>query len=579
MAVPDFQTLMLPVLKAFSDGEEHRSPDIRAVVAHALDLSVADQSETVASGQSRFTNRIAWATIYLRRAGLLDEIRRGVSKISERGRELLIAPPERITIAYLMKYPEFAEFRSKRGAAVESEDELGPESDARQSWLLAWNPKNWSWDDLRSNLERSARGEEIAERWSCASSKIEVDDEVWIVRVGFEPRVVFGHGKVVRAPYEAPHWNDARRTAGENADFVDVVFDELRDPDGPEVVSVSKLKEDAKTYQWWTPQQSGIAIKLEAAAALLELWRGMGLIAGSGPDGGVQEAHESYELKDAARDVFMPRDGFAQIVATLRRKRNIVLQGPPGVGKSFVARRIAYSLMGAKAPRRVEMVQFHQAYSYEDFIQGYRPTGNGFELRDGVFCKFAAIAQDDPARTYVFIIDEINRGNLSKVLGELMLLIEADKRGPDWSMPLAYSDRRFHVPANLYLIGLMNTADRSLAMVDYALRRRFAFIDLKPQFDSAAFRDHLLERGAHVGLVEMICTRLTALNLEISDDTANLGPGFCIGHSFFSPTPEEEDIDDHWYRRIIEEEVGPLLHEYWFDDSRRASGWVTRLLA
>ena len=289
--------------------------------------------------------------------------------------------------------------------------------------------------------------------------------------------------------------------------------------------------------------------------------------------------NEPYGIDEALRDLFLSRFDLEEAIDALLRRKNAILQGPPGVGKSFVARRLAYCLMGERAPDRVELVQFHQAYSYEDFIQGYRPTGSGFELRDGTFHRFATRARRDGTRPYVFIIDEINRGNLSKVLGELMMLIEADKRGPEWAMPLAYSrdsDERFYVPANLYLLGLMNTADRSLAMVDYALRRRFAFIDLSPAYGSDAFRSSLAENGASAEMLNKICSRMNALNQEIAEDTSNLGPGFCIGHSYFSPNGGA--LDEAWYRKVVKEEVAPLLREYWFDVPKRASDWLAKLL-
>jgi 5-methylcytosine-specific restriction endonuclease McrBC GTP-binding regulatory subunit McrB len=239
--------------------------------------------------------------------------------------------------------------------------------------------------------------------------------------------------------------------------------------------------------------------------------------------------------------------------------------------------------MGQKDPRRVEMVQFHQSYAYEDFVQGWRPSAaGGFELHDGAFHRFCRKAAGDPDRKYVFIIDEINRGNLSKVFGELMMLIEPDKRGEAYAIPLTYArapDDRFHVPANLYVLGMMNTADRSLAMVDYALRRRFSFVRLRPEFESESFTNHLVEEGVPEDVVERIVQRMTELNRIIGEDSKNLGPGFEIGHSFFVPAEDEEGRDDTWYERVVRYEIEPLLHEYWFDQPERVEGQVAKLLA
>lgn len=290
---------------------------------------------------------------------------------------------------------------------------------------------------------------------------------------------------------------------------------------------------------------------------------------------------EAFSLDAAMADIFVPRGKVEDILALLNNKKNIVLQGPPGVGKSYIAKRLAYALMGEKATDRVEMVQFHQSYAYEDFVQGYRPSDSGFELKNGLFHQFCTKAAKDPGKPYVFIIDEINRGNLSKIFGELMLLIEADKRGEEWRVPLTYSKdlgERFYVPSNVYLIGLMNTADRSLAMVDYALRRRFAFIDLQPEFKSEGFARYLKDQGADDAMLATIVSRMTALNDRIAKDTTNLGPGFCIGHSFFCSDALNGIYDNAWYQQIVHFELSPLIHEYWFDDPTTAELIIDELL-
>lgn len=291
---------------------------------------------------------------------------------------------------------------------------------------------------------------------------------------------------------------------------------------------------------------------------------------------------EPYDKKKAMKGLFLAESQFDQMLTALEEKKNIILQGPPGVGKTYVANRLACALMGCNDPQRIDMIQFHQSYSYEDFIQGYRPTAKGyFELKHGIFYQFCRRAQRDERRPYVFIIDEINRGNLSKIFGELMMLIEPDKRGEEFAIPLTYSqddDEKFYIPENLYLIGMMNTADRSLAMVDYALRRRFRFITLKPEFSSEVFKVFLINAGADPALVDKIVTRMNQLNEVIAADTKNLGPGYKIGHSYFSPRDKFKP-DEDWYRRIIELEIMPLIQEYWFDNEHKVKEQRAALLA
>jgi 5-methylcytosine-specific restriction protein B len=231
--------------------------------------------------------------------------------------------------------------------------------------------------------------------------------------------------------------------------------------------------------------------------------------------------------------------------------------------------------MGIKDISRVMMIQFHQSYSYEDFIEGYRPSSKGFELARGTFYTFCKKAADDKENKYFFIIDEINRGNLSKIFGELFMLIENDKRGSKNELPLLYSHELFHVPDNLYLIGTMNTADRSLAMLDYALRRRFAFFDLVPGFETELFQEYRENLNRTNPKFNTLVQTVEELNKEISNDES-LGDGFCIGHSYFCNL-DSSTCNDTELTAIINYELVPMLKEYWFDAPEKVRRWAELL--
>ena len=281
--------------------------------------------------------------------------------------------------------------------------------------------------------------------------------------------------------------------------------------------------------------------------------------------------YPEYTAENFLDDVYMSEEDYSRLVGLLRNKKNIILQGAPGVGKTYAAKRLAYSMMGVKDIERVMMVQFHQSYSYEDFIMGFRPSSTGFELKKGAFYNFCKKAEIDSDNEYFFIIDEINRGNLSKIFGELFMLIENDKRGN--ALQLLYFDEKFAVPENVYIIGMMNTADRSLAMLDYAFRRRFAFFDIKPGFETPGFREYRMALDNEKFNKLISCVE--SLNREISVDES-LGEGFCIGHSYFCNL-QPDTIDDSWLYGVVEYELIPLLKEYWFDELMKVKDWSENL--
>ena len=283
----------------------------------------------------------------------------------------------------------------------------------------------------------------------------------------------------------------------------------------------------------------------------------------------VTTSYDSYTAEDFLQDVYMDAERYQTLKALLLTKKNVILQGAPGVGKTFAAKRLAYSIMEEKDTSRVQMVQFHQSYSYEDFIMGFRPTETGFTLKKGVFYEFCRKAEKDDERPYFFIIDEINRGNLSKIFGELFMLIESDKRGVE--LQLLYADEQFSIPGNVHIIGMMNTADRSLAMLDYALRRRFAFFEMPPAFESSGFQAYKVK--INNSKFDRLIETVERLNEEIAEDDS-LGEGFRIGHSYFCTNI---NINDERLNSVVEFELIPLLKEYWFDESAKVKDWSRAL--
>jgi 5-methylcytosine-specific restriction protein B len=295
----------------------------------------------------------------------------------------------------------------------------------------------------------------------------------------------------------------------------------------------------------------------------------------------VAYAAPAYKKADALAELFVTETELDAALAGLERRHNLLLQGPPGTGKTFLARRLAWLLLGAQDESRIELVQFHPSYGYEDFMLGFRPDAKGrFHLVPGVLPLLCQRATADPDRPYFLLIEEVNRGNVPRIFGELLLLLEADKRGPAHALRLPYAPPdapRFFVPDNLYVIGTLNLADRSLSPLDYALRRRFAFVALSPQF-GAPLRQFLAAKQLPQALIQQLCSRMQALNQTIADDP-ELGPDFEIGHSYFCQPPTRPEQAAAWLRAIMEQEIGPLLADYWREQPATAVAQLRKLLA
>ena len=330
----------------------------------------------------------------------------------------------------------------------------------------------------------------------------------------------------------------------------DELYDALEQIDLSDIVLFVKTEEPA-------------AANNEVGGSLLE----------AGPVAEPVNTLEKYTEEDFLAEVFMSKEDYGKLRGLVERKKNVILQGAPGVGKTFSAKRLAYSMMGVKDESRIASIQFHQNYSYEDFIMGYKPEGSDFLLKHGIFYDFCEEARKHPEEEYFFIIDEINRGNLSKIFGELLQLIEADYRGEENKTLLAYTHEPFSVPENLFLIGMMNTADRSLALIDYALRRRFSFFEMAPGFQTVGFKEY--QSNIDESVFDDFVNQIILLNEDISSDPA-LGPGFQIGHSYLC-LKKDENYTDEWLQSVMEFDILPTLYEYWFDDKNKAQNWEGRL--
>ena len=424
---------------------------------------------------------------------------------------------------------------------------------AKQYWWLNANPKVWSFSNIHI-------GEKV--EWTFYNSsgnkrrifKNFEDAKVGDIVIGYESNPV----KQIVCICKIADKQDGKSILVEKTENLDV----------PIEYSVLKSDDELSKMEY-LKNPLGSLFKLTKD----EYIGVMDLIREENPSNNSKPVNKVYSKDDFLAEVYMTEAKYNRLLNVLKRKKNIILQGAPGVGKTFAAKRLAYAMMGEKDKERIEFIQFHQNYSYEDFIMGYKPTENGgFAMQYGVFYRFCKKAENNPEHDYFFIIDEINRGNMSKVFGELLLLIEKDYRGT--SSKLAYQNLNFSVPKNIYIIGMMNTADRSLAMIDYALRRRFSFFDMEPGFETSGFKAYQEKLASEKfnALIECI----QELNAEIADDPS-LGKGFCIGHSHFCGLQADECTQEV-LEDIVEYDILPMLSEYWFDNlTEKVAPWSEKL--
>jgi len=517
-------------------------------------------------GLKKFDNEVAFARAYLAYEGFLDKSTKGVWKLTEKGFAAQI--DSEMASDIFIKWQEILKDRKEKEEATitgeSSQEEI-------RHWIYSPGEKSIKWDEFYSNGVMGMRWDEMGDLKQYPSKdamKVKMKElygQEYTYLHAAHATWQFVHelrpGDIVYAK------KGKFKIIGRGVVESEYYFDDTRD----EYKHLHKIRW-THNGEWDHPGQTALKT-LTDITTYTEYVKKLEAFFVEDIEEDIQVNREiiypEYTDIDFLGEVFLDADRYEVLINLLKRKKNVILQGAPGVGKTYAARRLAYSIMGIRDSSRVMIVQFHQSYSYEDFIMGYRPTKDGFELTPGPFYEFCKKAQDDNERDYFFIIDEINRGNLSKIFGELLMLIENDKRGE--KLRLLYSNEQFAVPKNVHIIGMMNTADRSLAIIDYALRRRFAFFDLEPAFDSEGFKAMMTE-SAHPKYYALV-EKIMALNEFISSDET-LGEGFRIGHSYLCL---KDDVSDELLRAVIEYEILPLLNEYWFDERSIVEQWTKKL--
>ena len=579
--VPPWPKFSRPLLEVLADGKIWKTRDLKPATADRLQLSDAQRAVTVKSGPGQADNRAAWALSFLTRAGAVQKIKNGESRITDFGRQLLEQHPTEITETDLKAIPAFQVYVPKKRvpAVVESEE-------LPSYWFVGAFLEDRAGEGPSDQTERF-----VAEgRWENAN-----DRYLDLVKA-MKPGQRIAIKAAFTRKYELPFDSKGNRVSVMAIKATGTVTRNAGD--GRSVEVDWDPVEPVREWYFYTNQQTVWRVKPSdwKSKALIEFafdgaeqdheeFRNSEFWADRYGDQAPEVIDEDdedtieeetsatrvYGVPDIIADgCFLSEEALRSYLDALERKKNLILQGPPGTGKTWLAKRLGRALIGRGSTDLLQSVQFHPTVSYEDFVRGWRPSGDGkLELTDGLFLDIIKNAESAPGRKHVLVIEEINRGNLAQIFGELLTLLEADKRDPAEALTLTYrrrDEQPIHIPENLYIIGTMNLADRSLAIVDFALRRRFAFADLTSQLNET-WRQWVSGRnGIAAAFLASLAERVGVLNQRIADDRS-LGPQYCIGHSFFTPT-HDSAIDDpvSWVRNIVDQEIGPLLAEYWFDD-------------
>lgn len=595
--------VLLDALRS-SDPTPMRPAAARAWIRSRIEVAPEDLTRLIKakSKQTIFDNDVHWARFYLYKAGLVSAPKRGYWGLTQTGRDTHLTPENTWALYVTIRDAH------RKGATQDEQDLPAPELENADEGVVHWFAgATWDKDD---QLERFlSQGV-----WENGQSEDQFTPLVRRIKPGDKIAIKSTFVQRLRLPFDAggksvsvmrikaigtvvENVGDGRRVKVdwdrefERRDWyfytyrTTLVEVDMEREDGRRLVEFAFAGEP-QDYRWFLEQP---------------YWaQKYGVPEQHPPDASTEEltdylAEDPIEAEDAplytveniiAEGCFLPSEKLTEILARWKKKKNLILQGPPGTGKTWLAKRLGFALVGSNdretAKSRLRVVQFHPSLSYEDFVRGWRPAGEGrLALVDGILIQAINSAASEPDRPFVLVIEEINRGNPSQIFGEMLTLLEDSKRQPSEAVELAYKrdpDERVHIPANLHVIGTMNIADRSLAMVDLALRRRFAFVDLEPTF-GRVWSDWCSKRGIDGEMLMQIESRIVALNAEISS-SASLGRQFQIGHSYVTPGDDETVGDGlSWFRAKVETEIGPLLDEYWYDNPEKAQELEAKLLA
>ena len=588
--------LLLDALRSV-DPNPMRPAAAMAWIRAKEEVPAEDLTRFVKNGtQSIFENDVHWARFYLVKGGLLGNVKRGLWSLTPEGREARLSPEKtgdlyvRIRDANRPDSPQAEEDAPAPGTAGDDEDE------GKSYWFVGslWNGID---DQLPRFLEQGVWENDYEDKFLDLVRRIRPGDQIAIKASFVKKRVPFevggkavsvmrikatgtvldntGDGRTVKVAWDPPtkprdwYFYTYRTT---------IVKADPEDENGRRLIDFTfrGAPQDYASFlarPYWL-EKYGAKPEADTLTPITT------------EDEEIAEEESHYTIEDIVADgCFLTNAELSEILDRWRSKMNLILQGPPGTGKTWLAKRLGFALAGSNdretARSRLRVVQFHPSLAYEDFVRGWRPGGDGrLELVDGILMQAIQAAESEPDRPFVLVIEEINRGNPAQIFGEMLTLLEASKRRRSEAIELAYRKEpgeRVHVPGNLYVIGTMNVADRSLAIVDLALRRRFAFIDLEPRLGNP-WRAWCARRGIDNALLTEIENRIGALNAEISAATS-LGPQFRIGHSYVTPDTDAPITDGHaWFRARVVTEIGPLLDEYWYDAPETAKAARKKLL-